>query len=165
MPEFRQNPITKEWVIIATERARRPHEFAAKEKPKPIAKYVANCPFCPGNEAMTPPETYRVGDETKWEVRVTPNKFSALAPEGPRWRHSEGLKRTAAGVGKHEVIVETPDHSLTTALMPQAQVEKIIRCYKQRYYALTEDPRIELITIFKNHGVAAGTSLDTRIRN
>jgi UDPglucose--hexose-1-phosphate uridylyltransferase len=160
MPEFRQNPITKEWVIIATERARRPHEFAAKEKPKAIPSYVATCPFCPGNEHMTPPESYRDGDGSGWQVRVTPNKFSALALEGARWRHCEGLKRSAAGVGIHEVIVETPDHSLTTALMPLDQVERILRCYKQRYYAITEDPRIELITVFKNHGASAGTSLE-----
>lgn len=161
MPEFRQNPITREWVIIATERARRPDQFAAKEQPARLPSYVASCPFCPGNEHMTPPETFRLGGDDGWLVRSVPNKFSALASEGDHWRRVDGLKRSAAGVGKHEVIVDTPDHSLTTALLPLAQVENIVRSYKQRYLDLAgSNGGIELITIFKNHGAAAGTSLE-----
>src|SRR5512132_926219 len=102
MPEFRQNPITREWVVIATERARRPDQFVSKEKKKEIPKFVADCPFCPGNEKLTPPETFRLGDASQWQVRSIPNKFSALAPEGEHWRRVDGLKRSAHGVGKHE---------------------------------------------------------------
>ncbi len=160
MPEFRQNPITKEWVIIATERARRPHDFVAKKKPGELPKFSPDCPFCPGNERLSPPEIYRMDTGGRWDVRVIPNKFSALSREGKRSRTSVGLKRTAAGVGQHEVIIETPDHNMTTALLPLPQVEKIIRCYKDRYFAVSEDPRVELITIFKNHGPAGGASIE-----
>lgn len=161
MPEFRQNPITREWVIIATERARRPDQFAAKEKPARLPSYVATCPFCPGNEHMTPPETFRLAAGDGWLVRAVPNKFSVLATEGGHWRRIEGLKRSAAGVGKHEVIVETPDHSLTTALLSLTQVENIVRSYKERYLELaSSNGGIELVTIFKNHGAGAGTSLE-----
>ena len=160
MPELRQNPITKKWVIIATERARRPDQFIQKaEKQKPLP-FVANCPFCPGNEQMTPPESARIARDGKWQVRVTPNKFAALSSQGELVRNLDGLKRTVSGVGVHEVVVETPDHSKTTALLPQEDVDLIIRCYKERYFAIIEDPRVEHVTIFKNHGVGAGTSLE-----
>ncbi len=159
MPEFRQNPITKEWVIIATERARRPDQFAQKEQPPQLPKYVADCPFCAGNERLTPTENLRIGSGAQWDVRAVPNKFSALSPDGKRSRRNEGLKRTAAGVGIHDVIIETPDHSMTTALLPQAHVEKIVQAYKQRYFTVSEDPRVELITIFKNHGPSGGASI------
>ena len=160
MPEFRQNPITREWVVIATGRARRPDQFAGKEKAKPLPPFVPSCPFCAGNESLTPPELYRMGGPDSWDVRVVANKFSALALEGEHWRQSDGLKRSAAAVGQHEVIIETPDHSMTTALLPAAGVEKIIETYRSRYFTIGHDPSIELITIFKNHGSAAGASLE-----
>ncbi len=160
MPEFRQNPITREWVIIATERARRPDQFVHKEKPKELPRRSPTCPFCLGNEHMTPPEVHRLSGPDGWDVRVVLNKYSALALEGEHWRRSEGLKRAAAGVGQHEVLIETPEHGMTTAQLPLPQVEKIIRTYKSRYFAVSEDPRIELITLFKNHGEGAGASLE-----
>ena len=60
MPELRQNFFTKEWVIIATERAKRPKELARQQMPKKLAALVESCPFCPGNEKMTPPEIYAI---------------------------------------------------------------------------------------------------------
>ncbi|MBI4460665.1 MAG: galactose-1-phosphate uridylyltransferase [Acidobacteria bacterium] len=160
MPELRQNPFTKQWVIIATERARRPHEFVQKAEKQTPPAFVANCPFCPGNEHMTPPESSRMTRDEKWQVRVAPNKFPALSSQGELVRSLDGLRRTVTGVGVHEVVVETPDHSKTTALLPQEDVELIIRCYKERYFAITDDSRVEHVTIFKNHGAGAGTSLE-----
>lgn len=160
MPELRQNPITKQWVIIATERARRPHEFVQKKEASPLPSYSEKCPFCPGNEHMAPPESLRIGRDGKWQVRVVPNKFAALAREGEVLRKTVGLQRTVSGVGVHEVVVETPDHSATTALLSEEEVELILQSYKERYFALTNDPRIENVTIFKNHGATAGTSLE-----
>src|ERR1039458_678525 len=61
MSELRQNFATKEWVVIATERARRPEEMAHHRERKPVASFVANCPFCPGNEKLTPPEVLQIG--------------------------------------------------------------------------------------------------------
>jgi len=161
MPELRHNTLTREWVIIATERAKRPEEFVKKRKEKKtILSHVPTCPFCPGNEKMTPPETYVVPDTTGWRVRVMPNKFAALSYEGERRRSMQGIRRTITGVGIHEVIVETPDHSKTTALLEDAQVETIIRTYLNRFKFASQDPRIEQVTIFKNHGEQAGTSLE-----
>ena len=161
MPELRHNVLTREWVIIATERAKRPEDFIKKKKDKKvIPAHVPNCPFCPGNEKMTPPETYVVKDGNGWRVRVTPNKFAALAYEGERRRSIQGIRRTITGVGIHEVIVETPDHSKTTALLADRDVETLVQTYLHRFKFASADPRVEQVTIFKNHGEAAGTSLE-----
>lgn len=161
MPELRHNVITREWVIIATERAKRPEEFARKNKDKKvIPAFVPTCPFCPGNERMTPPETYVVPDTTGWKVRVTPNKFAALSYVGERERFVQGIRRTISGVGIHEVIIETPDHSKTTALLKDSEVETVIQVYLNRFNFASADPRVEQVTLFKNHGEAAGTSLE-----
>ena len=160
MPELRYNVITREWVIIATERAKRPDQFKRKEQRKKLDAFVPACPFCPGNEAMTPPQTYVVPANGKWQVRVTPNKFSAVSLIGEKKRTVQGIKRTITGVGMHEVIVETPDHSKTTALLTDREVELIICTYLNRFRAASKDPRVEQVVIFKNHGDAAGTSLE-----
>lgn len=161
MPELRHNVLTHEWVIFATERAKRPEDFAKKNKDKKaLLPYLPTCPFCPGNEKMTPAETYVVPDSTGWRVRVTPNKFPALSYEGKPERVIQGIRRKVSGVGIHEVIVETPDHSKTTALLSDRQVEDIIHTYLNRFRAASADARVEQVTVFKNHGEAAGTSLE-----
>jgi UDPglucose--hexose-1-phosphate uridylyltransferase len=160
MPELRQNRFTKEWVIVATERARRPEELTVKREPKVVPAYVPSCPFCPGNERLTPPEIMRIANGESWQVRVTPNKFAALSREADLHRTIHRSRRTLNGFGFHDVIVETPDHSQTTALLPQDYVADIIRCYKQRFDQVSADPRIAHVTIFKNHGADAGTSLE-----
>jgi UDPglucose--hexose-1-phosphate uridylyltransferase len=165
MPELRQNPATKEWVIISTERAKRPEEFGGvveEEKPNEISV----CPFCPGNEHLTPPEivSYRTygtkPNEAGWWIRVIPNKYSALLPEGNSRRLKvEDFFMYLDGVGEHEVIIESPEHNLAIATMDQKQVEEIFLAYRERYLALCTDKRFELITIFKNKGKGAGTSM------
>jgi UDPglucose--hexose-1-phosphate uridylyltransferase len=160
MPEIRQNIITRQWVIIATERARRPDQFRNAEGPrKDLPPYDAACPFCPGNEAMTPAETLRFPSSGAWQVRAFPNKFAALSSEGELSRHIDGLKRTISGVGVHEVIVESPVHNTPLALLTDAEVEKILAACLDRYNRLFTDHRVEAVTLFKNHGAAAGTSL------
>lgn len=162
MPELRQNFATKEWVIIATERAKRPKELARQEVPKALASLVASCPFCPGNEGKTPPEVLRApaAGNASWQVRVVPNKFAALARDSQLTRTIHRSRRSIAGFGVHEVIIETPDHSQVIALMDDAHVANVLQAYKSRYDELSLDPRIAHITIFKNHGLDAGTSLE-----
>lgn len=163
MPELRQNPFTKEWVVIATERAKRPHELASGRELKPIPRFVPNCPFCPGNEKLTPPEIMRFplgAADGQWNVRLIPNKFAALSRDVEPTRTVQRSHRSISGFGVHDVIVETGDHSMTTALLPEDRVADILRCYKIRYEQLSHDPRIAHVTIFKNHGLDAGTSLE-----
>ena len=166
MPELRQDPATREWIVVATERAKRPLEFktapSAAREGRP--QYLASCPFCEGNEEQTPPEKYAIRDgepnTRNWKVRVLPNKFPALVPMGDLTRrHEAEFFRKADGVGHHEVIVESPRHDLDLATMDIAHVELVVLAYRERYRELRKDPRVEDIIIFRNHGIAAGTSL------
>jgi UDPglucose--hexose-1-phosphate uridylyltransferase len=163
MPELRQDPTTKEWIIIATERAKRPLDFrSAVEKPV-LPAYDEDCPFCPGHEARTPSESLvrrRSGGEPGWTVRVVPNRFPALVPGGSRARHMvQDYFRKMDGFGYHEVIIETAVHNRTMPLMELDEIEAVLDAYRDRYLTLREDRRLKLILIFKNHGEAAGTSL------
>jgi UDPglucose--hexose-1-phosphate uridylyltransferase len=160
MPELRQNFMTKEWVVIATERAKRPDQMVIHRQTKTPVSFSEKCPFCPGNEKMTPPEILRLHDGDGWRARVVPNKFAALSPDSQPDRTIHRSLRSMGGFGHHDVIVETPDHSLPMALMPDSQVADILRIYKTRYDYLSLDPRIAQVTIFKNHGADAGTSLE-----
>ena len=165
MSQLRQDPTTKEWVIIATERSRRPHNFVKPDESVEKPPYDGDCPFCEGNESLTPHESlaYRHGgpaDGPGWWVRVVPNRFPALSPDGSLLREELGFFRMMDGVGVHEVVVESPLHNQILPLMDDGQVEEILVAYRERYLALREDRRIKLIIIFKNHGGAAGTSLE-----
>ncbi len=165
MPELRQDYATKEWVIIATERAKRPHDFLkGRSKPQPLPPYDPHCPFCPGNEHMTPPEVFAIRNGTSpntlgWRVRVVPNKFPALVPNGRPRRVRVGLYLRMDGVGHHEVVIESPEHDKTLALLTQQQVEDTVRAYLFRYRSLNSNPANELVLIFRNQGEKAGTSL------
>ena len=165
MSQLRQDPTTKEWVIIAAERSKRPHDFVNVEAVPESFPHKKDCPFCPGNESFTPHEmlAYRSDgspDGPGWWVRVIRNKFPALSPEGSVQRKEEGFFRMMDGVGVHEVVIESPVHNQLIPLMDDRQVEEILLGYRERYIALREDPRLKLIIIFKNHGRGAGTSLD-----
>ncbi|NUN64808.1 galactose-1-phosphate uridylyltransferase [Pseudanabaena biceps] len=162
MSHLRQNFITKDWVIFATERAKRPHEFARSvaDIPPVLPMYKSTCPFCKGNENPSEAEYLRIEDEHGWRVRIIPNKYPALSITGDRIRHSEGIHRSITGVGYHEVLIEHPDHNATIALMEIKDIIHILNAYRQRYNIIYLDNRIESIIIFKNHGESAGTSLE-----
>ena len=163
MPELRKDPITNRWVIIATDRAKRPTDFVRE---KVTIHGSGFCPFCPGNEAKTPPEimAYRSDgsgrNQPGWTLRVVPNKFPALGIEGTLNRQGEGLYDKMNGIGAHEVMIETTDHQLTLATMPIRRVEDVVWSYRDRILDLKKDRRFRYILIFKNHGEAAGASLE-----
>lgn len=160
MAELRQNVLTREWVIISPERAKRPDEFARKKDGEHILpEYVPECPFCVGNEDLTINELFRVSDNKGWKVRVVSNKYPALTSQGERVRRVEGIYRSMTAVGYHEVIVEHRLHNMTMALMTDDEVVDILKVYRQRYQEIKKDSRIEAIILFKNHGEAAGTSV------
>ncbi|MDH5666428.1 MAG: galactose-1-phosphate uridylyltransferase [Nitrospira sp.] len=162
MSIIRQDPTTKEWVIIAEERMQRPHEYKTLEAGRRHIIPDGLCPFCPGHEASTPEELFRITDlkGTGWTVRVTSNKFPALSSTGRLERHGESpLFRELDGVGAHEVIIETPEHDRQLPLMTDHEVVDVLTAYRTRYHALMQDPRLKYIILFKNHGERAGTSL------
>lgn len=161
MPELRRDPILGRWVIIATDRAKRPHDFTAESD----FTQGGACPFCPGSEDKTPTEIlayYTPGREKNksgWWVRVIPNKFPALQIEGELSRNAEGLYDKMNGMGAHEVIIESPVHDQRMHEMETSKVEDLFWAYRDRIMDLKKDPRLEYILIFKNHGLAAGASL------
>lgn len=162
MPELRKDPITGRWVIIATDRAKRPSDFSREQV---IPKGGGFCPFCPGNELKTPPEilAYRENggpNEKGWTLRVVPNKFPALRVEGDLNRQGQGLYDKMTGIGAHEVIIETPEHNLTLADLPEKQVADVFWAFRDRILDLKNDTRLRYILVFKNHGEAAGASLE-----
>jgi UDPglucose--hexose-1-phosphate uridylyltransferase len=163
MPELRKNPVTNRWVIIATERAKRPSDFGHSEDK--TNNNSSNCPLCPGNEKMTPPEiaAYRdsgtLPNEPGWWVRVVPNKFPALESGGELQKAGIGIYDMMSGTGSHEVIIETPNHHEPIALSPLKQIEESLWVYRDRLLALSTLSHLRYILIFKNHGKAAGASL------
>lgn len=162
MPELRKDPIIGRWVIIATERGKRPHDFVIEEE---VVK-GGFCPFCPGNEHTTPPEIFAYrnpGTEPNtpgWSLRVVNNKFPALIPEGGLDRRGEGIFDKMAGYGTHEVIIENPDHDTTLTNISIEGFMEVLTSYRERIKMLAEDPRFKYVLIFKNMGRAAGASLE-----
>lgn len=164
MSELRYEPVTRRWVIIATERAKRPSDFAPPEQPK--KKEGQECPFCPGNEALTPPEVmaYREGGTAPntpgWQVRVVPNKYPALDPAAELAPVRRDFFHSQTGAGSHEVIVETPHHERTFAVQEPEEIATALRAWQERYTELGRDKRLLYAQIFKNHGAIAGASLE-----
>jgi UDPglucose--hexose-1-phosphate uridylyltransferase len=161
--EIRQDPTTEEWVIIAKERVKRPNDFVRQQPKRKLPDFSSSCPFCPGNESMTPPQTllYQKRDGNGWQIRAFANKFAALSPGGRTTRDiEEGFFTGMKGVGVHEVIMETPRHNRSLALMEEDDILSVLNAYQERYNKLSRQPFAKLVIIFKNHGPAAGTSLE-----
>lgn len=162
MPELRKDPVVGRWVIISTERARRPSDFRVGS----VQPRVTTCVFCAGSEDKTPPEILAgrpagsLPDSADWSFRVVPNKFPALRIEGELEPAGEGLFDRMNGVGAHEVVIETPDHAASLATMTAAAVADVLLAYRERILDLKKDPRFEYVLVFKNHGDAAGASLE-----
>jgi len=163
MSELRKDPILGRWVIIATERGKRPIRFEGTEE----RKTTGFCPFCPGNEDKTPPEILAYGRPSSalpnspgWTLRVVPNKYPALRVEGELDRRGEGIFDMMNGIGAHEVIIETPDHDRDPSNMDPERVRDIFRAYRERIIDLKRDIRLKYVLVFKNCKSAAGATLD-----
>ncbi len=163
MPELRRDPVTGRWVIISTDRQKRPNDFRF-ERATVIGR--DQCPFCPGRESFTPREVFAFRqngtppNSPGWDVRVVPNKFPALQVEGTLDREGEGMFDRMNGIGAHEVIIETPDHDRSLAAMSEPEIERVLWAYRARILDLKQDRRLRYILVFKNHGAAAGATLE-----
>jgi len=162
MSELRRDPIGGRWVIVDTDHPSKPEEF--EYEPRTFRGGV--CPFCYGNEAMTPPEIEAIRDPHTspntpgWQVRVVPNKFPALQIEGELDRRGLGMYDMSNGVGAHEVLLETPYHEKDIYDLSGEEVERFLSMYCRRAIDLVKDKRFKYIMIFKNYGAAAGASLE-----
>lgn len=162
MSEFRQNPATREWILFAPERARRPGKQPRRAPAPPRPPHDPECPLCPGQEeACTPGETLRYLDAAgNWTVRSFPNKFPAVEPHELADRTGAMLERRMPAVGHHEVICESRRHDATLANLARAEVELVVRAWHERIQALRLFKLTDYVSLFKNHGVRAGTSLE-----
>ena len=162
MPEYRKNPVTGRWVIISTERAQRPRQRALRDS----SAHGASCPFCAGNEALTPPEVWaqrsdrNQADSPGWTVRVVPNKYPALLADQTWNPTNDGLYESINGLGVHEVIIESPQHIVEMGTLSEAQFANILGVYRARILQLRGDSRWRYILIYKNQGMLAGATLE-----
>ncbi len=163
MPELRRDPVLGRWIIISQERSKRPTDFIV-EKAEVTGGF---CPLCPGNESTTPPEVYsfrhdrnNFPDSSGWQVRVVPNKYPALVIEGDLDKEGEGLYDKMNGIGAHEVIIESPHHDEKFAYLSLHDMSLVFQAYRNRIQDLLMDKRFQYVMIFKNHGRAAGASLE-----
>jgi UDPglucose--hexose-1-phosphate uridylyltransferase len=162
MSELRRDPITGRWNIINSDEPIGPEGFEI-ERTRPGG---AICPFCPGNERMTPPEIHAVrepgtkSNDTGWSLRVVPNKFPALRIEGELGRRGVGVYDLSNGIGAHEVIIETPDHSKQMPDLSLPELERVLDAFRVRSLDLRGDRRLKYTLLFKNYGLAAGASLE-----
>lgn len=161
MNELRFSRIRGEWVIVASERARRKQEVAKEERRKEVLpEWKEDCPFCPGNEHLTPLDLFSYRDENnKWKLRVIPNKFPVVYAENNGGIASEGFFRRRAATGFHYVIVESPAHNRDIPEMNEEQIFDVIKAYYESVKYLYKNPWIKSIILFRNHGKEAGTSL------
>lgn len=144
MAKFVPDVQTQRWVVIAPGRTKRPSQTHEIEKPEQVIKkgryfFRADCPFCFGNEEMTPPEVFRQKENSgngNWLVRVVPNKYPVT--------------------DTHEVVIHSPDHKLDLAEMPLTHIEIILQAYQKRYQELSS---LGQVMIFNNKGIKSGESL------
>ena len=160
MPELRKDPVIGRWVIISTERAKRPDEFLAGAPAHPEPQ--PECPFCEGHEGQTTPEIMAVRpggslpNAPGWKVRVVPAISPVLRIEGKLEHRARGIYDVATGVGAHEIVVETPEHTGSLTHLSEEQIGHVIGVYAQRISDLERDPRFKYVLLFKNYGLAAG---------
>lgn len=136
------NPITGQPVILAPERGTRPNALRTSWVPSHSA---AACPFCLGNEDQTPPEIVRDGIGPEWDVRVVPNKYPFVSPDGEM-------------AGHHEVIVESGRHDARFEDLSPRQLGVVVEIYQSRFMALRASA--EYVLLFKNSGPLSGQSID-----
>jgi UDPglucose--hexose-1-phosphate uridylyltransferase len=163
MTQLRRDPIAGRWVIVEDEHPKRPEDFGVEPH---HYEEATHCPFCYGNETMTPPEIYAarhektLANQPGWQVRVVSNKFPALQVEGNLDRHGVGIYDASNGIGAHEVIVESPYHNKDIPDLEPWEVEQIINACVARSLDLKKDRRLKYIMLFKNYGAAAGATQD-----
>ncbi len=156
MSHLRRDFIKERWVVISPARSKRPLQFPEESKYRPKGT-PSTCPFCPGNEHLTPPQVYAVEGDGGWRVRVVPNKYPILSPDSQEHEKGEIPFLSATARGVHEVIIETPDHFATVGEMPIPQVLLILQTYRERLRQLRKEYPYAMV--FKNRGPEGGASL------
>lgn len=159
MPEIRTDPISGRQVIMAPERADRPFEHSAS----PAVESLDHCPFCAGNEEATPEAVLTLPaahESPDWRVRIVPNRYPAVGEKRVPAQTAAAKFETSAAPGRHEVIIESPDHETCMHRLNVSQFELILRAWRQRVNEIRDEESVAHATLFKNDGAAAGASLE-----
>jgi UDPglucose--hexose-1-phosphate uridylyltransferase len=159
---LRFDATTDEWIAFAPRRSQRPHEHTAQRHPSEAPSSTFACPFCPGNEQLTLSEVLRMdGADARWRVRVVPNLYPAFTQSTEPYPRegTNALFREMGAYGAHEVVVESQSHLEDLRHLPAEQVQQLLWALRSRAEALSRDPRLLAIVVFKNKGPRAGTSL------
>jgi UDPglucose--hexose-1-phosphate uridylyltransferase len=152
MAELRREPIAGRWVVITADHPKGPSDYLPFKPPYRPQEPEGQCPFCPGNEGLTPKETFSLSSEGRgWSVRVVPNKFPFFHIEGEFDRRGEGMYDAMEAIGAHEIVVEAPEHHQNLATMESDQIEKIFVAYRARLIDLERDLRFQQFLILKNY--------------
>lgn len=152
MSALRKDPCTGRWVVLEDLWPVRPLEPGA-------------CPFCAGNESLTPPEIAAWGSTGRgpnlagWKVRVVANLRPALRIEEPLARRAERMYDAASGTGAHEIVIETPEHEDRLSQLSREHIALVLSAWAARITDLKRDRRIRAVFVFKNQGVMAGAAL------
>jgi UDPglucose--hexose-1-phosphate uridylyltransferase len=154
--ELRYDLVSKDWVLIATGRARRPETVAAQKREVHEIPQK-DCFFCNLSSQEKPTLQYK-DKNGEWEVTVVPNKYPAFSPSHSLHERAEGPYSIKDGVGYHEVVI-TRDHHKTLAELPVEQVKLVIDAYQERYLEFANEEFINYVSIFHNHGREAGASV------
>ena len=167
--EFRRDPVSGDWILIAAKRASRPHRKIKRIRLDPSKK---GCPFddpqsggAPGPLLWLPhPKTksYKLKAKSpfhNWWVQIVPNKFPALEPhEICPAEARDGPYGKMRGAGFHEIII-TGDHRRRISEMTLAEAESLFYAYQERWRTLAREKCIQYILIFHNQGPGAGATL------
>lgn len=163
MSEFRKDPITGRWRIIAEGRSARPNEYGTLP---PAVTADANCPFCEGNESRTPPEVASVRPPGSvpngpgWLARSIPNRFPTVAPGSPSSapRGASPFER-APGAGFHEVIIEGPAHTPDLPYLADDHLTALFRFLRERVRDVSSRSTVAAALLFENRGPESGGTL------
>ena len=159
--ELRFDLGSRDWVIVASGRAKKPGSFKKKKETKtPRDK---NCPFCNILTQEKPVLIMNKGEEVssfaKWTLSVVPNKYPAVIPSSRLEERIEGeIYEKMNAVGFHEVVV-TKSHSRHIADFSVEETKEVFNAYKKRYLSLMNEKHVNHISIFHNHGERAGASV------
>jgi UDPglucose--hexose-1-phosphate uridylyltransferase len=153
--EFRYNKLTRQWVLFAPNRARRPHSNTYNQ----TQTTNQPCPFDQGNESLTPQELLRVPHKKQnWNCRVVPNLYNALCIEQENKAYKFLNFELKSGFGAHEVIIETPEHNKTMTSFNTHELFEYFYTIQLRLKDLKKDTRLKYFSVFKNYGIDAGAS-------
>ena len=161
MSDIRHDRVHDTHVIIAPERLHRPHCYGFVDKKEVVKE--EHCPFCEGNESMTPPEIFAIREKGSfsnkkgWKTRVVPNLYKAVQIEAP-YAHHYGIFEHWEGFGAHELIIDTPEHHTSMTQWSESEVVQWLQTLRARVSDLRKDERIAYISLFKNEGSEAGAS-------